>query len=112
MNIETGVVGVICTFLGGVIAKIIEYKNKRDDRTIPDQEFLFSKYRQLIDDLEEKLKAIELRVNVVQSEYGLVREENIQMKLECKLLRGEADSYKDRCQILTSELNALKKVTT
>lgn len=108
MNIETGVVGIVCTFLGGILGKLIDYKFKNREQNVTEQEFLFGKYRQWISDLEEKFRGIESKTEIVQAEYALQREENVLLREEKKFLRKESDEWKDRCKAVTLELNALK----
>lgn len=113
MTIETGVIGVICTALGALIPKLFEYflAKKKQDATlqISDQEFLFTKYRQLITDLQQKVVDIEALVKDLQSKYTLTREENIHLTETLKAYRKECDGYKAELERCMKELDALKK---
>lgn len=102
---ETGtiaIIGTVCTGLGGLLMKLFDFVLAKRKQNVSDSDFLFGKYKEMLETLTKKTDAMQLEIVALQKEHQSCREENI--KLAYKV--GDATAENAR---LRTEVEELKK---
>jgi hypothetical protein len=99
------VIGALGTGFGILIPKLIDMLQIRPKQKLEEDQFLFTKYREMLDANIKKTDLMEQEIKGLRTEHETCRKENLDLALKVGMLTAENAR-------LSLEIETLKKATT